>query len=180
MKRSWGSHRGFDAARRAFRRVFDRVFVKRVRGREMRVVRCAAAARRRSPHFKRSARLNLLRASCPSPPGKNASSIKPSRSRCRTPSRLSGAIFFHCPSPPISYSCIPTSTYPQTWFMAACSWSVAVRSAHCDTFRKWLNTFAVVSAQPPLCLDICGGCCMHTNAHLRSESRDRAAGWCPE
>ena len=114
----------------------------------------ALAARRRLPHFKRSARLNLLRASCPSPPGKNASSVKPSCSRSLTPSRLSGATFAHWPER--SYSSIRTPTNTQTLSMAAWSWSVTVRSPIRDFSRKWLNTRAVVRAQSPWCLAICG------------------------
>jgi hypothetical protein len=110
----------------------------------------SSAARMRSPHFKRSARMNLLRAACPS--GKNASSVKPSCSRCRTPSRLSPATFFHWPER--SYSSIRTPTNAQTLSMAA--WSVTVRSPIRDFSRKWLNTRAVVRAQSPWCLAICG------------------------
>ena len=113
----------------------------------------ASAARRRSPHFKRSARMNLLRAACPS--GKNAASSRnPSCSRCLTPSRLSGGTFAHWPER--SYSSIRTPTNAQTLSMAAWSWSLTVRSPIRDFSRKWLNTRAVVRAQSPWCLAICG------------------------
>ena len=117
----------------------------------------ASAARRRSPHFKRSARMNLLRVT--RSVRKNAKAVKksvvqplpysfaPLRRDLRP---LAGTV----------YSSIRTPTNAQTLSMAAWSWSPTVRSPIRDFSRKWLNTRAVVRAQSPWCLAICGGC-MH-------------------